>query len=94
MWDKIELVYSLNKLGKLDNRTTGQFSHATRTAFPGSDVGLETESDNDVLFPKHWKLLAFVISFSLTGAKTLESVGLLSSWCDLSQSQKCYGIFM
>ncbi len=36
---------------------------------------------NGVLFPKHWKVLAFVISFSLTGAKTLESMGLLSSWC-------------
>ena len=34
---------------------------------------------NDVLFPKHWKVLAFVISFFLTGAKTLESMGLLSS---------------
>ena len=38
---------------------------------------------NDVVFPKHWKVLAFMISFSLTGAKTLESVGLLSSWCDI-----------
>ena len=37
---------------------------------------------NDFLFPKHWKVLAFVISFSLMGAKTLESMGLLSSWCD------------
>ncbi len=35
---------------------------------------------NDVLFPKHWKVLWFVISFSLTGTKTLESMGLLSSW--------------
>ena len=37
---------------------------------------------NDVLFHKHWKVLAFVISFSLTGAKTWESMGLLSSWCE------------
>ncbi len=37
---------------------------------------------NDVLFPKHWKVLAFVISFSVTGAKILESMSLLSSWCD------------
>ncbi len=37
---------------------------------------------NDVLFPKHWEVLAFVISFSMMGAKTLESMGLLSSWCD------------
>ncbi len=40
-------------------------------------------SFNYVLFPKHLKVLAFVIlvSFSLTGAKTLEIMGLLSSWC-------------
>ncbi len=32
-------------------------------------------------FPKHWQVLAFEMSFSLTSAKTLESMGLLSSWC-------------
>ena len=41
-----------------------------------------------VLFPKHWKVFAFVISFSLTGAKTLESFGLLSSWCGMLETDK------
>ncbi len=40
-----------------------------------------TREGNDILFPKHWKALAFVISVSLTGAKTLENMGLLSTWC-------------
>ena len=45
---------------------------------------------NDVLFPKHWQVLAFGISFSLTGANTLESMGLLSSWCARDQCRSIW----